>query len=113
MDKDWTPDDPEGEYGVVDLSASWHVASLVCFAAAIGARFLAKAVPRGLLPVPRVLVPGVLVVVIATAGLLCGIAGLRKVKSRRISLVAIFLNVTAVALGLLGIGAYFYILRDL
>jgi heme/copper-type cytochrome/quinol oxidase subunit 3 len=109
MEHEWIPDDPEGEYGVVDLSASWHVASLVCFVAALGACFLAMAVPRGVLPVPRSLVPGLLVLLLATVGLLCEIAGLRKEQTKRTARVGIFLNATVLAIGLLGVGAYFYI----
>jgi hypothetical protein len=98
----------EGEYGALNAPDAWHVASLACFAAALGARFLVRLLPVA--PFPRTLMPGLAVLFFAGIGLLCAWLGLRSPRGRGMAKVGMFLNATALVLGLLATAAFFYIL---
>ena len=100
MEHDPSPDFADGEYGVIRIPDAWHVASLACFTAALGARFLVK------------LMPAVSVLLLAGAGLALGLRGLKNPRTRGAARVAVFLNATVLALGGLAAGAFFYILPD-
>lgn len=102
MEHDPTPVYPEGEYGVIDLSDSWHVASLLCFVAALGSRYLVAGIPRELLPLPRMMMPVVMILIFAGIGICCGMLALRKARTSGAARLGIFLNATVLALGSLG-----------
>jgi hypothetical protein len=98
----------EGEYAALDAPDAWHVASLALFAAALGARYLVRLLPAA--PLPRTLLPGLAVLLFASLGLLCGFLGLRSPRGRGMAKIGVFLNATALVLGLLATAAFFYIL---
>ena len=110
------PNYTEGEYGALDLPEGWHVASLACFLAALGARFLVGVLLH-LLPADllsrwtRPLLPGAAVLVLAVLGILFGLLGLRNPKGRGMARIGISLNATVLVLGLLAAAAFFAILR--
>jgi hypothetical protein len=113
MDHDPTPDTSfsEGEYGVVRIPDAWHVASLACFVAALGGRFVVGLIPRAWsLPFSRLLLPGLAVLVLASLGVGFGLMGLRSARGRETARVAIFLNAAVLVLALLAATAFFYIL---
>jgi hypothetical protein len=114
MEHDPSPDIADGEYGVVRIPDAWHVASLACFVAALGARFLVGMVLKiwdlGFLPVNRFLLPGVAVLLFAGLGVAFGVAGLKSPQGREAARVAIFLNTTVLLLALLATVAFFKIL---
>jgi hypothetical protein len=101
----------EGEYGTLDMPAAWHVASLACFAASLGARFLVKLLPVGSIYFGRVFLPGFAVFALATLGLLFGLLGLRRPQGRGIAKIGVFLNATVLVLGTLAVAVFFRILR--
>lgn len=110
MNHEQSPDF-DGEYGAVRLPEAWHVLSLLCFAGALGARFLVTLLPDGLrLPFYRALLPGMLTLALAGLGLVLGLLGLRVPAGRSTARVAVFLNATVLVLGLLAAAAFFYIL---
>ncbi len=98
----------EGEYGALDAPDAWHVISLAFFAAALGSRYLVRLLPSA--PFPRVLLPGLAVLLFAGLGLLCGFLGMRSPRGRGMAKMGVFLNATALVLGLLATAAFFYIL---
>jgi len=102
----------EGEYGALDMPAAWHVASLACFAASLGARFLVKLLPFGSLFFGRGSLSALAVLVLAGLGLLFGLLGLRKPGGRGIARIGIFLNATVLVLGILAVIVFFRILPD-
>jgi len=97
----------EGEYGALDLPDGWHVASLAFFAASLAARFLVRLLPAGHSYFGRVFLPGIAVLVLAALGLLCGLLGLRKTRSRGIAKVGVFLNATVLVLATLAVIVFF------
>ncbi|HSG39479.1 MAG TPA: hypothetical protein VLE27_07550 [Thermoanaerobaculia bacterium] len=98
----------EGEYAALDAPDAWHVISLAFFTAALGARYLVRLLPAA--PFPRTLLPGLAVLLFATLGLLCGFLGMRNPRGRGVAKIGVFLNATALLLGLLATAAFFYIL---
>ncbi|HKV10757.1 MAG TPA: hypothetical protein VJ725_21630 [Thermoanaerobaculia bacterium] len=112
MEHDPSPDFADGEYGVIRIPDAWHVASLACFTAALGARFLVKLMPVQWMPLPKPLMPAVAVLLLAGVGLALGVMGLKSPRTRGAARVAVFLNATVLALGGLAAGAFFYILPD-
>lgn len=113
MEHDPSPDlsVSDGEYGVVRIPDAWHVASLACFVAALGARFVVGLIPRAWsLPISRLLLPGLAVLVLASLGIAFGLLGLRSSRGRETARVAIFLNASVLVLALLAAAAFFYIL---
>ncbi len=103
----------DGEYAALDLPAGWHVASLVCFLAALGSRFLVSLFLPARWPSSwmRPLVPGVAVLLFAALGIVFGLLGLRNAKSRNMARIGVFLNAIVLVLGLLAAFAFFAILR--
>jgi hypothetical protein len=89
------------------MPAAWYVASLACFAASLGARFLVKLLPFGSLFFGRAFLSALAVPVLAALGLLFGLLGLRNPEGRGIARIGVFLNATVLVLGALGI-AWFY-----
>jgi hypothetical protein len=112
MEHDSSPDVSDGEYGVIQVPDAWHVASLACFTAALGARFLVKILPLQWMPLPKALLPAVAVLLLASVGVVLGLVGLKSPRSRGAARVAVFLNATVLALAILGASAFFYILPD-
>jgi hypothetical protein len=112
MEHDPTPVYPEGEYGVINLTDSWHVASLFCFVAALGSRYLVEGVPRDLLPLPRFMMSGIFVLIFAAIGIGLGLIGLRRARNSGPAKLAIFLNATVLALGSLATLVFFYIMPN-
>jgi hypothetical protein len=100
----------EGEYGTLDLPDAWHVASLACFAASLGARFLVRLLPAGHTFFGRVFLPVLAVFALAGLGLMFGLLGLRKPRGRGLARAGVFLNAAVLALGALAVALYFYIL---
>ncbi|HEV2851950.1 MAG TPA: hypothetical protein VHC97_04015 [Thermoanaerobaculia bacterium] len=72
----------EGEYGALDMPDAWHVLSLVCFVASLGARFLVRLLPAGDSFFGRVFLPGLAVFALAGLGLLSGLLGRRRPDGR-------------------------------
>ena len=93
------------------MPAAWHVASLACFAASLGARFLVKLLPIGRIYFGRVFLPGFAVFALAALGLLFGLLGLRRPQGRGIAKIGVFLNATVLVLGTLAVAVFFRILR--
>jgi ABC-type sugar transport system permease subunit len=109
---DEIPDPFAGEYGTVTLPHAWHVLSLAFFVAALGARFLTALVPRELLVgvIWRPVLTAFTVPLLATIGLLFALIGLRRPEGRGACKIALFLNVTVLALSGLALWAFFRIL---
>jgi hypothetical protein len=97
----------EGEYGALNMPDAWHVASLACFAASLGARFLVKILPFGVPFFGRAFLSALAVLVLSGLGLLFGLLGLRNPEGRGIARIGVFLNATVLVLGTLGM-AWFY-----
>ncbi len=89
------------------MPAAWHVASLACFAASLGARFLVQLLPVG----GRVFLSGFAVVGLAGLGLVFGLLGLRKPQGRGIARIGVFLNATVLVIGALAMIAVYRIPR--
>lgn len=100
----------EGEYGALALPAAWHVASLVCFAASLGARFLVKLLPFGSPFFGRAFLSALAVLALAGLGLIFGLLGLRNPEGRGIARIGIFLNATVLVLGALAMFWFYRIL---
>jgi hypothetical protein len=100
----------EGEYGALVLPDAWHVASLACFAAALGARFLVRLLPIGDSRFGHVFLPGLAVFALAGLGLLFGLLGLRTPHGRGLPKMGMLLNVIVLVLSGLAVAAYVYIL---
>ena len=100
----------EGEYGALHMPAAWHVASLACFAASLGARFLVKLLPFGSPFFGRAFLSALAVLVLAALGLLFGLLGLRNPEGRGLAKIGIFLNATVLVLGTLALVVFFRIL---
>ena len=92
------------------MPAAWHVASLACFAASLGARFLVKILPVANSFFGRVFLPGLAVLTLAALGLLFGLRGLRNPEGRGIARIGVFLNATVLVLGTLAVVLFFRIL---
>jgi hypothetical protein len=99
------------EYAVLEVRDAWQAVSLLCFAGALGSKLLVAMIPRDLRP-PRwgVLLPLAVTLVLALAGLLCGLVALRRSSGRGASRIAVFLNAVVVGLALLALVAFFAIL---
>lgn len=115
MDHDDFPDGfsdaRDGEYGVIRIPDAWHVLSLLCFLAAMGARLLISLVPREVGPhFYRPLLTACAVPVLATIGILFGLLGLRNPEGRSTARVALFLNGVVLVLGILALAAFYWIL---
>ncbi|HEX3126865.1 MAG TPA: hypothetical protein VH394_06020 [Thermoanaerobaculia bacterium] len=108
------PDDPlpfdEGEYSVLQMPDSWHVLSLVFFAASLGARFLVALLPSGRGIFYRPILTAFSVPVLAGVGLFFGLVGLRRPETRNVARIAVFLNLIVLGLSALVIAAFYYIL---
>ncbi len=97
----------EGEYAPLNTPDAWHVASLACFAASLGARFIVKILPFGSPFYGRAFLSALTVLVLAALGLVFGLLGLRNPEGRGIARIGVFLNATVLVLGTLGM-AWFY-----
>ena len=107
------PDLAAGEYAVLDLPDGWPVASLVCFVAALGARFFTGVLPDGLFGLRRPVLTAFAVPAIAAVGLVCGLIGLRSRRGRAgMARIGLLLNGAVIALSALALWAFFYILPD-
>jgi len=114
MAREQAPDPFGGEYAAVSTPDAWHVLSLLCFLAALGARFLAALMPgnpRGYF-FYRPMLTAFLVPAFAVVGILFGLLGLRKPETRSAARLALALNGVVLFLSALAIGAFFYILPD-
>lgn len=114
MAREHAPDPFGGEYAAVSTPDAWHVLSLLCFLAALGARFLAGLVPGGLRGYffYRPVLAAFLVPAFAVAGILFGLLGLRKPETRGAARLALALNGIVLFLSALALAAFFYILPD-
>jgi hypothetical protein len=102
--------DFDGEYGAVRLPEAWHVLSLLCFAGALGSRFLVTLLPEVLRSmVYRPFLPGIVALWLAAVGLVLGLMGLRVPAGRSTARVAVFLNAIVLVLCLLAGAAFAYI----
>lgn len=104
------PPEADGAYAAVEAPDAWHVASLLCFAAALAARPLARTVGP-LLPSfrYRFLLPLLIILTASAIGCLLALVGMRRPAIRGASRFALFLNGVALALGLLALAAGFWI----
>ena len=100
----------EGEYGALNMPDAWHMASLACFAASLGARFLVKLLPFDMSFFGRAFLSGLAVLVLAALGLLFGLVGLRNPEGRGIARIGVFLNATVLVLGTLAVVWFYRIL---
>ena len=111
MSHDDFPDLSTGEYGVVRMPDAWHVLSLLCFLAALGARFVTALIPREVSPLyHRPILTAYSIPLLAAVGLLFGLLGLRHPEGRSTARIALFLNGVVLVLGCLGIAAVYWIL---
>ena len=108
---DPTPLDHDGEYRVLALGDLLPVLSLVLFLAALGSRFLVRLFATQMSLRTQVLAPGALSLGFSLLGLLVALLALRRPKRRGAARVAVFLNAVVVALSLLAIALFFYIIR--
>lgn len=108
--RDESPDPFGGEYSVISLPDAWHVLSLVCFVAAMGARFLIALLPQGRGFFYRPVLTAFSVPVIAGIGLLFGLLALRRPETRGTARIALALNGIVLGLSALALAAFFYIM---
>jgi hypothetical protein len=100
-------------YGPVGSPGGFHVLSLLCFLAALGARFITPLLPSDLKAlVYRPVLTAVLVPAFAALGLLCGLIALRKPETRSTAKIALGLNGVVLLLSALALWAFFRILPD-
>jgi len=105
------PDAGDGEYGVIRIPDAWHILSLLCFLAALGARFLIALIPAEVKPLfYRPLLTALAVPAIALVGVLFGLLGLRNPAGRSTARVALFLNCVVLVIGLLAIAVFYWIM---
>jgi fumarate reductase subunit C len=111
--EDRSPDPFGGEYGVVSVPDAWHVLSLLCFLASLGARFVAYLMPAGLRGFfYRPVLAALLVPAFAGLGMLFGLIALRKPETRGMARIALGLNGIVLVLSGIALAAFFYILPD-
>jgi hypothetical protein len=111
MSNDDFPDSPDGEYGVIRIPDAWHVLSLLCFLAALGARFLIALIPAEVHTfLYRPILTAVTVPAFALVGVCCGLLGLRNPAGRSTARVALFLNGVVLVIGGLAIAAFYWIM---
>lgn len=104
------PPQDDDEYATLDVSTGWPVLSLVCFVGALGARYLVRFLPDDLVNWPwRRMMPTFGVLGFSFLGLVFGLLGLLRIEHRGLARVAILLNAVALLLGLLAVGAFFWI----
>ena len=104
---------PDDEYATVQVGGGLGVLSLLFFVLSLGSRFLVELLPRDWRPFPwRILLPALGVPVLAGIGLVFGLLGLRTQRGRGFAKVGVFLNAVAIALSVLAILAFFWILPD-
>ena len=103
------PEPVGGEYGTITLPHAWHVLSLLFFAAAMGARFLTALVPRELIAgiIWRPVLTLFSVPFFALLGVLFALIGLRYPEGKAAAKIALFLNVTVLALSGLALAWFF------
>jgi hypothetical protein len=100
-----------GEYGVVRMPDAWHVLSLLCFLAALGARFVTALIPHEMSPMYyRPILTAYSIPLLGAVGILFGLFGLRHPEGRSAARIALFLNGVVLVLGSLGIAAVYWIL---
>lgn len=93
------------------MPAAWHVASLACFAASLGARFLVRLLPAGsTFGLGRAFLSALAVIGLAGLGLVFGFLGLRNPQGRGIAKIGVFLNATVLVLGTLAVAVVYRIL---
>lgn len=111
---DDTPEPTAGEYGTLSLPHAWHVLSLLFFLAALCARFLTAMVPRELIRgiIYGPVLTALAVPLLATIGVVCALVGLRNAEARGAARVALLLNGIVLALSLVALAAFFYIMPD-
>jgi hypothetical protein len=105
----------DGAYGPVGSPGGFHVLSLLCFLAALGARFITPLLPRDLVRsvfMSRQVAAAFLVPLLAILGLLCGLVALRKPETRSTAKIALGLNAVVLALSGLALWAFFWILPE-
>jgi uncharacterized membrane protein YjjP (DUF1212 family) len=111
VSQDDFPEPSSGEYGVVRLPDAWHVLSLLCFMAALGARFLTALIPREVSPLfYRPILTAYSIPLLAAVGFLFGLLGLRNPEARATARIALFLNGVVLVLGSLAIALVYRIL---
>ena len=113
MAREQAPDPFGGEYAAVSTPDAWHVLSLLCFLAALGARFFIAIMPDDLrLYFHRPVLTALLVPAFAVVGILFGLLGLRKLETRSAARLALALNGVVLLLSAAAFAAFFYILPD-
>lgn len=113
MEHDPTPIYPDGEYGEIRLGDSWkNVASLLCFVAALGSRYLLSGIPRELLPLSRTMMTIPATLLLAFVGIALGMAGLRSSGSGGLAKLGVFLNATVFGLACLAFVFLAYMAPD-
>jgi len=113
MEHDPTPPSPDGEYGEIRFGDSWkNVASLLCFVAALGSRYLVQGIPRELLPMSRTVMAIPVALMLGGLGIVLGMAGLRHSRSAGLAKLGLFLNATVFGLACLAALFLFYMVPD-
>jgi hypothetical protein len=105
----------DGAYGLVSSPGGFHVLSLLCFLAALGARFITALLPGDLVRELfrfRSTATAFLVPAFAVLGLLCGLVALRKPETRATAKIALGLNAVVLLLSALALWAFFRILPE-
>ncbi|HVS03892.1 MAG TPA: hypothetical protein VMT16_14090 [Thermoanaerobaculia bacterium] len=104
-----SPAEPqEDEYAVISAVPVASALSLLCFAAALGSRFLVAALPAALRPLPRPFLSALLTPAAAALGLLLALLA-RHSSGGFAARAALFANATALVLSLLLIAVFFFI----
>lgn len=103
--------EPDGAFAPVEAPDTWHVLALVCFAASLASKPLARLVPVALRPRYAFLLPIALTLGFAFVGLILAWLGTRRPAIRGASRLALLLNAIVLGLGLLAAAAGVWILR--
>ncbi|HRU08570.1 MAG TPA: hypothetical protein P5144_04255 [Thermoanaerobaculia bacterium] len=106
------PGEIDGAYASVEAPDAWHVLALVCFAASLAGKPIARAIAP-LFPPTRYLwaaLPVGVTLTLSMLGTLLALVGTRRTAIRGASRIALFLNGTVLALTLLAAAAGLFIL---
>jgi hypothetical protein len=106
------PTERDDAYAPLEAPDALPVLTLLCFAAALGSRPLARLLPRDLVPWPRaVLVPIAVAILASSVGALLGAVSLRNPRRRGIGRLALLLNAVVLVLTALAGAAMIWIFK--
>jgi hypothetical protein len=113
MDHEPGSDPFGGEYGAVTAPGGFHVLSLLCFLAALGARFITPLFPDDLRRMlSRPILTALLVLGFSALGVLLGLIALRRPETRGTARIALGLNLIVLLLSGVAVWFVFRIMPD-